>query len=280
MQITKTAANKSALTLGLGAIALAVSAAQANPLQPVNVRVGASICGTVQLVKQNSVEVELVDYIDNGTCNLAGGNGGGDGDGTGGGDGDGDGTGGGDGDGDGTGGGDGDGDGTGGGDGDGSGDALAGGVKYSGWGSAVFPVVPQAFDNVNVRKLSGEMTKYSYFELKTSMLANQDYSGKINMVTTTGSRRADFSMWISRSPGGAPIVGQAACNRPLAGNSTLRWSTNYPGAKSYNCKLEKTGTYFLNVSDRNYEDLVANRSGTCIGSSACEFGIGINSIDQ
>ena len=261
MQTIKNAANTSVLALGMGVIALAASAVQAGP-NDLDLKIGAVSCGTVtlQFLDLNSKVVQLGSFIGNGNCSEFG---------------------------------------------EGSGQAgsgpvdpapvdpapvdptpvvpgagaVAGGVSGVGWKGAVFPQVQQSYQYINDKNSAGQATKYVYYRIEPNAFSGVDYIGNLSVVTTTSSANAVFTTWISATPGGEPVGDR--CEKPLGFETIISWSTSYKKAPKSTCKIDYPNTYYLNVSDRTYGELIAGKSGSCKNNTrGCEFTLGVNSSKQ
>lgn len=262
MQIMKQSTSMSAMLLGLTSIAFAVSTAHATPAA-FELKIGSVSCGsaTLQVLDLEKNLIQLGSFLGNGNCAELGGEG----------------------------------DQGGGGPvdpgpvdpvdpgpvGPGAGTTIpVGGAVSNAWAGQVFPSVRQAKDFINVRDSLGQFNKFNYYMIDTTELAKHHYVGKFSIATTTGSGRAQFASWISRTPGGAPLV-ERFCETAVAQESAIRWSTDYPKTAAYNCILKPSGgPYYLNTSDRTYSQLVSGSPGTCTGGGSCQYIIDTNSQVQ
>ena len=97
-----------------------------------------------------------------------------------------------------------------------------------------------------------------------------DYYGAITSVRASLKNTNLRRISISRCPGEFPAI-STGCATDLAQEPVLRWTTetsNIPLARRYSCKLEKTGTYYINVTHTNLSG-VANAS--CTPGNPCYF---------
>lgn len=251
MKTIKSTASVSALVLGMTAIALTVSSATASAVGIMTVKMGQNDCGTVTSVSvQNNVIILSGFSATSVACGLSTGGQGGD-----------------------------------------PIDPIDPPVTIppvttppvvgsdarigTGWQGAKFPNVGLALQAINERDLAGVANKFVYYTIDAGDFSGKDYIGNISVVNTTSSSGAHFASWVSSVPGGEPISN--LCKTSLNAESILFWSTSYKKAPGYTCRIDAPGTYYLNVSDRTYEQLAAKKAGTCTAAKGCTFGLGVNS---